>query len=253
MPSKQAASSSPSLGRKPNKLKRETAQCLCPICVELITETNGRKEGHDAIVCDGGCQVWLHRRCAGLSKYKFKLASESKAPFFCPHCKSDRLSAEIDSLKALVSNLSNELTEVKKSLDSLPPTRGLSDVSDSVGQPQPASASLLDHSPSSAKSYAQVASANQPQFLQIILKSTTSSSNRKFNIIVYGIPECPHGTLWSSCLRDLNSVSSVVSADVYNNPICQRLLSLQIHPNQSPRPPYQIVRAADVSSILSKK
>ncbi len=38
----------------------------CPICDDEIND-----ETHDSVHCDGYCQTWLHRGCAGLSTKKF--------------------------------------------------------------------------------------------------------------------------------------------------------------------------------------
>ena len=102
-----ASSSSPSSsikkGTKPSTQKIKTPLCLCSVCLEEIEESCGRKEGHDAIYCDGVCQAWLHRQCAGLSKPRFKLVSESKDLFHCPQCRLESQRDEIQQLKSTVT------------------------------------------------------------------------------------------------------------------------------------------------------
>lgn len=50
-------------------------QVVCPICEETIED--------ESIQCDGICDSWLHRRCAGLSQQAFERASQSDESFFC--------------------------------------------------------------------------------------------------------------------------------------------------------------------------
>ena len=59
---------------------------ICPICSEWTEDKAGKKKGHDAIFCDGACQEWLHRQCAGPSKASFEAASASNLLFLCPRC-----------------------------------------------------------------------------------------------------------------------------------------------------------------------
>lgn len=93
---------------------------ICPICDETIKDAVGKKEGEDAIECNGSCSTWLHRRCAGLNKAAFNLASKSQSsPFFCPQCRLDKQEMEIQSLKKLVTNLAGQLTLACDELNSL--------------------------------------------------------------------------------------------------------------------------------------
>lgn len=55
--------------------KKKTKDCICPVCEDVIIEGNGKKCGDDAIYCDGHCDAWLHRRCAGLSTTAFKMVT----------------------------------------------------------------------------------------------------------------------------------------------------------------------------------
>ena len=62
------------------------------------------------VFCDGVCQEWLHRQCAGLSKAAFESVSNSGShPFHCPHCIITQQSKEISALKASVAALADDI------------------------------------------------------------------------------------------------------------------------------------------------
>ena len=71
--------------------------CVCRLCLEAIEEPCDSNDGQDAarsIHCDGECQGWLHRRCAGLSLIAFSAAvnSPTSDEFFCTHCQVKKAS-----------------------------------------------------------------------------------------------------------------------------------------------------------------
>lgn len=67
-------------------------QVVCPICEETIED--------ESIQCDGICDSWLHRRCAGLSQQAFERASQSDESFFCSLCRLYNSEKEIVSLRS---------------------------------------------------------------------------------------------------------------------------------------------------------
>lgn len=81
----------------------------CPICLDPIKDATNDCAGEDAIVCEGRCSTWLHRRCAGLSKASYEAATGSSTPFFCPHCRLDSHEAEIASLKCVIKQLVEDM------------------------------------------------------------------------------------------------------------------------------------------------
>ena len=58
--------------------RQQEPKHTCPACEDIIRETKGRSKGQDAVFCDGSCQMWLHRCCAGLSKLQAGQASQRK-------------------------------------------------------------------------------------------------------------------------------------------------------------------------------
>ena len=92
--------------------KKKRAVCKCLICDDDIIDQNEQCEGQDSIFCDGLCQGWLHRRCAGLTKKAFLLCSESSKPFKCPHCQLRTQEKELLELKSVVEVLRVELSKL---------------------------------------------------------------------------------------------------------------------------------------------
>ena len=57
------------------KHKKQTSKVECPVCEEIIDDSNLEKE---TVV------KWQHRKCAGLSKTAFENARTSPTAFCCP-------------------------------------------------------------------------------------------------------------------------------------------------------------------------
>ena len=69
----------------------------------------------EALFCDGTCQSWYHRRCAGVSQAHYQPISKSPKPFLCPMCTFDRQQAVIQDLQSNVQALTEEILQVKAS------------------------------------------------------------------------------------------------------------------------------------------
>ena len=94
------------------------AQCICPICEERIVDATDKLAGQDSIKCEGRCNSWLHRKCAGLSTAVFADAMQSLTAFCCSNCKLEEQGSEIIHLKLTVSKLLDEIAELKANLTS---------------------------------------------------------------------------------------------------------------------------------------
>ena len=93
--------------------KRLPKKFVFPICLEQVEDASSKKKGHDLVFCDGVCQDWLHRQCAGLSKASFSSVKSSSEPFHCPRCLISHQSSEIASLKESMKQLSSEVSNLK--------------------------------------------------------------------------------------------------------------------------------------------
>ena len=168
--------------RTPVTSKRPPKKFICPICLEKVEDATGKKKGHDSVFCDGACQEWLHRQCAGLSKAAFSLVRSSSESFHCPRCLIARQSAEIASLKDSVKQLSSEISNLKAMVvslcerDKVPLAESPPTVS-----PDAVPVSL----PRSNESHS---TSLQPQSHHGS-KSLSSVSDRKFNIVIFGVSE----------------------------------------------------------------
>ena len=57
------------------------------MCEKVIMESTDKKDGHEVVYCEGECQTWIHRQCAGLTRTMFTKLSKSKiCHIFCSFC-----------------------------------------------------------------------------------------------------------------------------------------------------------------------
>jgi len=96
--------------RKPKNVKNSEADCL--ICDEAILEPGDLTDGDDAVFCEGVCQGWLHRKCAGLSRPVFDKLSESDNPRVCLQCMLHNQAKEITELKSAINALTTEISNL---------------------------------------------------------------------------------------------------------------------------------------------
>ena len=71
---------SSSAGKKTKGLiPEEDRNCeVCIVCDCSILEPSESTEGQDAVFCEGDCQGWVHRICAGLSHPAFDNLDEGQ-------------------------------------------------------------------------------------------------------------------------------------------------------------------------------
>ena len=72
-------------------------------------------DGQEVIFCEGTCNSCIHRQCAGLSQtlYRFKILEENEDPFYCPHCCLITQDKQLQDLKTMVEDLSEEVVSLK--------------------------------------------------------------------------------------------------------------------------------------------
>ena len=97
-----------------NKKNKDNPTQVCPVCESTIVDDHELNEGEDAIFCEGECQIWLHRKCVGLTKNAFTLISSSKEPYLCPYCSNNHYKKEINELKELVKSLTDRLSTLEQ-------------------------------------------------------------------------------------------------------------------------------------------
>ena len=133
----------------------------------VIVEDTDEKDGElkDAIFCEGSCNSWLHHKCAGLSSLTFQPLSNSNKPLLCVYCLLSNQAIQIAELKSTLAQLTSKLSNDSSNLPASPntpsnPPDGTAAVPTKLDKPKPS----MVH------------------------------SEKKFNIVVYGIEESPPET-----------------------------------------------------------
>ena len=85
---------------------------VCLVCNRVIVEPSETTEGQEAVFCEGNCQGWLHRACAGLTRPAFDNLSESM-PYLCSHCTFTKQYNEICELKETVKLLASKVAKLE--------------------------------------------------------------------------------------------------------------------------------------------
>ena len=124
---------------------------------------------------------------------RFKLVSESNDLFYCPHCRLELQHEEISHLKAAVAEVSSELTKLRNMLATR--SRRMEPTLDPTGSD--------DQSQPSPGSNLKPKLKSQP----------TADSQRKFNVVMYGLEESQNGTPKHTMkLQDTQKAKSVMAA-----------------------------------------
>ena len=147
---------------------------ICPVCDVVIKEPSddGRDPGDEALFCEGKCEAWYHRKCVGVSKCAYIIASESENPFYCLLCMQAHYNNIIAELKDQISTLTSKANQPTEATN---PSSGQQPINQVIQQP-PATSIPVSTTPSAPG------------------VNTKSHSDRKFNVVLFGLAECPEGT-----------------------------------------------------------
>ena len=210
----------------------------CCVCCQAIVK--GKDE---SLFCGGECQQWHHRYCAGVPAKVYKNLSEKGVTFYCFACSLDSHRKEIASLKGTVEALKSEIAELKSSSPSLSSAR--------KSNPQ-----VLTLPPPRCPS-SKEAAERRPAVLPQPERSPTLME-RKYNVILFGLDECPRGTSRSAVLdEDLKkaifvlskadqSINSNTIKDIYR-------LGRFTAENRKPRPLLvKFIRVADAARFIAR-
>ena len=156
----QAKQKKRSLAEQASTNKRAKEAEVCSICDKRITDRGDKEAGENAVYCEGKCSSWVHRQYAGLTQPCFKLISESKAPFLCVDCMNT-----VNNLTAQISKLVG--TKPQQVAEASTPTTVANQHMETS-----------DDLPASNKKLSKA---------QIIPESST---DRKFNVVAFGVPKC---------------------------------------------------------------
>ena len=83
----------------------------CSLCSSYIVDGE-----EDALFCEGECNGWMHRYCAGVPLKYFERLSSSSSAFFCYACAQRRHEQDTADLKKKVNAMAMELEELRRSL-----------------------------------------------------------------------------------------------------------------------------------------
>ena len=207
--------------------------------------------------CDGTCNTWLHRGCAGISKKDFQRMSDqgqSDMKFCCVSCQLKSHVSDIESLKSSLRSQSSEIQSLLQLSSTL--TKQVSALEDKVSSLQ--SHFVPDNSSSDvnrpAATYSAVASSSLPNHSNSpISRPQFAPDDRKFNVIVFGVPERPSDLPRKSrLLSDLKDVSTLFQKSSPPTPTssivdCRRLGKFS---TDHPKPRPILVRFNSLSVVV---
>ena len=208
--------------------KNSEADCL--VCEEPILEPGEHCKGDEAVICEGICQGWLYRKCAGLTRPAFDKLGEQDTVYLCSYCMMVSQSKEISNLTDTTKSLHTAITSLTESISSLQ---------------------------SSVTKQSQLTTHKEP-----ILNDTTimkPTDDRHMNIVLYGVEESPPATSKSDRTRNnLSSVLPILSAvdqSIQNASINDLYRLGRFDPEQSqPRPILvKFLCRINVTTILSNR
>ena len=242
----------------------------CDLCLKRIVE--GKEE---ALQCEGGCSLWFHRYCAGVSVSHFKELSNSPEPFICYACHqrsqlavTKQLQSEVAHLKGEILKLSEKLAKLVTTTPSPLPLAGASVSQLSNSNSNHCCTNSYGHSYadalkqagnsanspiSSANMQAQTATNRAPR----ANAKRNSTVNKKFNTVIHGLRECPKGSPKHERMsHDTNLASMTIKSicpDLSEYAICD-CSRIGKYSEHKTRPLLvKFARSCDVAAVLSSR
>ena len=254
--SKEPAIASVKRGRgRPPKIQglQATKKDPCCVCLQKFNEKD------ETLFCSGRCQKFVHRHCACVSQQAFKeLCAEDAEQFLCYCCFKAQKDEQVKSLMSTVEILKAEIDALKACFR--PPAES------DAGRVHSGPPSVLDGGRNVRSSYSFVVKSgvsptvpSVPKISANIIPSTSSNYERKYNVVLYGLDECPSGLTRSGRLEsDLTNISNIFSeldSSIQPQSIsdCYRL-GKYLRDASRPRPILvKFVRVADISRIFANR
>ena len=182
---------------------------VCPICCKAILDANKTREGQEALECEGTCQKQIHRWCTGVHKQDYPTLSNSCDCWTCISCprlkEYDQL---IKSLVNTVETLKAEVASLKKQLNSksCPPHE---DPKSSQYATAGAATTISPFQPYLLLQLYNPSLPMQPPRVNKKVPPLYINHNRQFNIVVFGVSECPKGT--NRQIRQNSDLNSLIA------------------------------------------
>ena len=162
------------------------------MCDKIIKEKSNRSNGEECIFCEGSCQGWIHRHCAGIPKPAFEALNRSQDPFLCVYCSNFK----ICELKQSIQALENEVTSLKTQVSDLTSTPADTALSSPVSVSYASALGQRSRDSEIQSSFGHKCSAVSSGHKELIAKKSTAYDNpdRKFRFVMYGIKERSKGS-----------------------------------------------------------
>ena len=162
------------------------------------TEPSEHCDGDEAVFCEGSCQGWIHRKCVGMTCPAFERLGELDTPFLCSYCMLVSQNEEISRLANIIEGLNSSIITLTETIQS-----------------------------HVTKSSAPAQLANAETNATATDKTNTHENlqqDRKFNVVLYGIDECPKGTpRHERSGLDLSNIAKIITkVDENVNPLSIR-------------------------------
>ena len=224
----------------------------CAVCSRIIVESTSSCRGDEALQCEG-CHHWFHRWCTGISTHHYSALSVSTDSFLCFVCLHKEMRTVVGSLKDTIGALQSEITALNAKCSRLDSITN-SSVSNSEASSSPAAVSVSLSSDSTCPNHVHTPIAASSDSRH---HAYSSSDERKFNLLIFGVKEHDKGTPrhlrlsrdHSSAGSILSSVDESVSCDSFRD--CFRLG--KFHPDHSRPLLVKLVRSHDVALVLKNR
>jgi hypothetical protein len=86
----------------------------CGLCCKPVVE-----DRDEALLCEGSCNAWLHRYCAGVTVSHYAALQDSPLPFLCTMCSQVKQAAIIKEMQEKIDSLTAEVTELRSNANDL--------------------------------------------------------------------------------------------------------------------------------------
>lgn len=84
----------------------------CGLCCKAIIE-----DRDEALFCEGSCNKWMHRYCAGVCLHHYEALQGYREPFFCSLCTQSKQSETIEEMWATIAALKEEVKELHATVE----------------------------------------------------------------------------------------------------------------------------------------
>ncbi len=220
---KALSQSSPSPSQR-LKSSSKASHNMCPVCDEIVQDDIKSQKAQESIMCEGECNKWLHRGCAGLSKKRFVALRDSSEVFVCLSCCLKAHTKEIRELWDDIKFLKEEIAELKSAQSTSVSMHGEKSVQSTPGSTREDAIRSTEvytmHSTQNGT--VSTPSLTAPNFVSTpSLRTAPKFSNarnaadedRRFNVVVFGVRECKEGLHYKQrFVSDLNDISSLFSS-----------------------------------------